>query len=492
MLKFPADRIDIVLVLLLTLAVLCLWVRQIGASFWVDETVTAFVVHHGAGDASLAVAPQVPKSAYYAVAWVADKVFGTREIAYRMPSVLFSLAMLWLVGRLAARLIDPSAAWFAVFACFGLKALNWEAADARPYAMGFCVMAAAALFLVRWLDSGRARDAAVFVLLASAIWRIHLIFWPAYGALALYAMVRLWRRETPVTWIRAAAVFGALGILLVPVLMEAIALDRSAGAHVIVDEPTVAKLLNAIQWKMMLECGAGAFAMGFAARRGGTRLKISRPEIAGMVLVGAWWLIPPVALFIFSQATGNSVFVRRYYSIALPGAALAASCLVGLFLPRLYWKRAAAVLGIGVLVWYGVKPEAWPGSDWRGASAALNALPAETPVIAVSPFIEAKAPEWRPDYPLPGFLYAHLDTYRVRQPLVLFPFRASEGEGYAARIVPQLAQARGFAIYGGDVIVRFWQGWFLAHAEFSHWSARPLGRFGDVEAVVVEAPRDAR
>jgi Dolichyl-phosphate-mannose-protein mannosyltransferase len=484
LLKLVQDRMNVALAMLLAVAVVCIWARQIAASFWVDEMVTVFVVHHGGNDPSLAVAPQVPKSSYYKVAQAADTLFGTREPVYRIPSILFSLGMLWLIARLAARLIHPQAAWFAVFACFACKALNWEAPDARPYAMGFCAMAAAALFLIRWLDSGHWWEAVAFVILGALIWRIQLIFWPVYVALVLYAIVRLERGQTPVTWARAALVFGALGILLLPVLVEALAVNRHAGAHVIVDQPTYRQLLNALQWKMMLELAGGACLIGAIARWAKER---TNPEFSAMVLAVAWWLAPPVALFVFSQATGNSVFVRRYYSIALPGAALAATCFTAYFLPKRHWKHAAIALAIGVIAWYGIEPEAWPGSNWRSAAAALNSLPSGTPVVAPSPFIEAKWPDWRPDYPLPGFLYAHLNVYPVKQRMLLFPFHTSEqAENYATGLIPALIESGRFAIYGGDSNVRFWRRWFLAHAAFSQWSARSLGSFGDVEAVLLE------
>lgn len=470
---------------MLALLVVRLWAWQIGASFWVDETVTAFVVHHGASDPSLAIAPQVPKSLYYAVARAANLLFGTREVAYRLPSILFSLATLGLVARLAARLIHPDAGWFAAMACFGLKTLNWEAADARPYAMGFLAMAAAALLLVRWLDSGRTRDAAAFVVVAALIWRIQLIFWPAYVVLALYAFTRLARGETGVTWLRAAAWFAGLGVLLVPVLVEAVALNRQAGEHVIVDEPTFGMLLRATQWKLIVECAIAAWIVARV-----TRVREAlRPPNATLVLAIAWWLIPIAALFVFSQTTGNSVFVRRYYSIALPGAALAATCAAAWSLPKHCWKTAALVLGAGALAWFGARLESWPGSDWRGATAAVNALPPGTLVVTPSPFIEARWPVWRPRYSLPGFLYAEMDAYPVTQPVLLFPFHAStEAEQFGAEVIPRFLKAGRFAIYGGDRNVRFWSGWFLAHPELAGWSSRRLGSFGDVEAAVVEAP----
>src|SRR5277367_2296066 len=138
---------------------------QLPSSFWVDEMATVFVVEHGAGDPSLKVAPQVPQSVYYSV--VRALVSARSEIEYRLPSILFMTLALWFVALLAARLIHPDAGWFAIFACFTLKGINYEAANARPYAMGMCVAAAGVYFLVRWLDAGQLRDALLFVILAA-------------------------------------------------------------------------------------------------------------------------------------------------------------------------------------------------------------------------------------------------------------------------------------------------------------------------------------
>ena len=100
------------LTFLLLLAVARLWIAPIRSSFWVDEMVTVFVVHHDA-DASLSIAPQVSKSIYYGIARAADTLFGISEEGYRIPSIAFAALALLLVARLAARLIDPHAAWFA-------------------------------------------------------------------------------------------------------------------------------------------------------------------------------------------------------------------------------------------------------------------------------------------------------------------------------------------------------------------------------------------
>src|SRR5580692_5292029 len=154
-----------------------LWLVPLPSSFWVDELVTMFVVRHP-GHASFAVAPQVPQSIYYWLPRAAQAISGTSEIAYRIPSMLAMTIALWLVARLAARLIHPRAGWFAVFAALSIRGIDYFALDARPYALGMMMAAASLYVLVRWLDSARWQDAAIFMLAAALVWRIHLIYWP--------------------------------------------------------------------------------------------------------------------------------------------------------------------------------------------------------------------------------------------------------------------------------------------------------------------------
>src|SRR5205085_2852076 len=117
-------------------------------------------------------APQAWKSIYYYLPRAAATLFGPSEIALRLPSILLMGLMLFLIARLAARLIHPQAGWFAVFACLTLRGINYEAADARPYALGMCIAAAALLFLVRWCDRLRWRDGLLFVLFAAPLSRV--------------------------------------------------------------------------------------------------------------------------------------------------------------------------------------------------------------------------------------------------------------------------------------------------------------------------------
>jgi hypothetical protein len=152
------------------------------------------------------------------------------------------------------------------------------------------------------------------------------------------------------------------------------------------------------------------------------------------------------------------------------------------------------VLGTAALIFGGQWSKLWPphhNSDWRGASRAANALalgPA-TPVLVVSPFIEAKPPVWSPDYPLPGYLYSQLDVYPVTGTPYLLPYGDSlAGTQYAETLAQStLPAAARFLIHGPAADVARWREWFTARPEFAGWRSRQLGPFLDVDVVLFDA-----
>jgi hypothetical protein len=463
------------------------------SSFWVDEMATAFVVHQGPHHPSFAVAPQVPDSIYYRLPQAAESLFGFSEISYRLPSIFLMGLALFFIARLAARLIAPEAAWFAVFACLSMRGFNDQAADARPYALGTCLAAASLLFLIRWLDSDRWWDAALFIVAAALVWRVHLLFWPFYIVLASYALVRLLRHETRNGWFPTLAIFALLGLALIPVLLDALGLFRQATAHVIVALPSFRDLRIALKFGLILICGLGAFALSRWFRW--PRLQ-TFPVPSSVALIAAWWLIQALALFAVSRVTGSSMFVSRYLYIGLPGAALAATLAASYFIPPARFKPLTLAFAAGVLLLLGQWRELWPmhhGSDWRLAAHTVDQWAASDPGIPVlcpSPFIEARPPVWQPTYALPGFLYSHLPVYPFRGKVYLLPFDDSpEAERYVTSLAEGPIPASGrFLIYGGSGSVRYWRNWFSVRPEFSTWHRERLGPFGDVVVELFERP----
>jgi hypothetical protein len=477
---------------LLALCIARLWLVPLSSSFWVDELVTAFVVKYPAHP-SFAVAPQVPQSVYYWLPRIALAISGPSEVSFRIPSMLVMAIALWLAARLAARLIHPAAGWFAVFAALSLRGVDYHAIDARPYALGMMVSAAAIFFLVRWLDTAHWRDAAALVVGAALLWRVHLLFWPFYLVLAAYAAARLLRKDTPVPWPQWIIVVTATIVSLLPQAFRAIALARNAQAHVIVPPPTLHEFEHELKWNVPLLCGVAAYLWNRRLR--GRALSLpENPDTGAWILILCWWLIHPLCIFLYSHLTGNSIYVDRYLSLMLPGVALTATACVALSMPATdaaqRWRLAAAGMAVAALVTQGHLGSAWYRhdiSDWRTAAQEVTRFSgdAAAPVVIPSPFVEAREPAWTPEYPLPGFLYAHLERYSVTGTPYLFPFDSPAGSpggvSYALQLLKNgaLLRAGKWSIYGPQRHVRDWRQWFAQRPELAGWSST-IQEFGDV------------
>jgi mannosyltransferase len=474
---------------LLALLVIRLWLMPLPSSFWLDEIASIFVAQHGSNHPSLAAAaPQAWRSWYYPAVRLWATLFGFSEVAARIPSILAMAGCLALLARLSKRLIHPDSGWFVVIACLALPGINYQAANARPYALGMCAFAAGLLFLVRWLDSDAWLDALLFVACAGSVLYIHLLFWPCCLVFVLYAAWRIALRQTPVPWYRALAVFALLGAAILPVAAQMLTLLPEARQHVIAPLPSPVQFVRSLELTLVLGCAVGAWMVARLLKWQPDPLPFSA---SAMVLIAGWWLFQPVLLFGYSWLSGDGVFVPRYLQLALPGAALMATALTARFIPSRQWKPVATVAAIGVLIFLGHWRELWPrhhNSDWRAAAQAVNNLEsanAEIPVLCPSPFVEARPPVWRPDYPLPGFLYAHLSVYPIHAPVSLLPFENSpEAEAFASTLAP----SRRFLIYGWEPQVHYWRDWFSSRAEFAGWRQRRIGPFADVDVVEFEAP----
>ena len=356
-----------------------------------DELVTVFVIRFP-GHASFAAAPQVPLSLYYGLPKLSWAMFGDSEAALRLPSIVAMAAALYFIGRLAARLIHPLAGWFAVFACLAFRNFDYFAVDARPYGLGMAVAAASVLFLVRWFDEARWVDEAVFVALAALLWRIHLFYWPFYLVYAFYALLR--RGDTKVSGRQIAVAVVALAAALLPIALIALGIARGAASHSFVPPPTLRNLFYLAHAQIVLMCLAVAWWRG--------RGKLPK----NLALLCCWWLICPVTLFAYSRLTGNGVLIMRYASLMLPGLALTITAIAATFFPSGWWKPAALATGAVALGIPRPVEQALAGARTgrlarrrrHGTQRGLKG----TPVLCISPFIEAQPPVWTPDYRTPG------------------------------------------------------------------------------------------
>jgi len=462
---------------LLSICIVRFWLMPLPSGFWIDELVTAFVLRFP-GHPSLATAPQVTESIYYWLPRFSTALFGFSEISLRIPSLLAMGVTLYLVARLAARLIHPDATWFAVFACLSLHGIDYFAVDARPYSLGIALATASLWFLVRWLDRASWLDECAFLICAALLWRVHLVYWPFYSVYLIYAATRL----TAVPFRQMAVAAIALPVSLIPVALRAAAIAREASSHAFNPPPGWRTFEHLLHWNLILICGASAWVLAFIFRWGRPTRTPARPET---FLVLAWWLCVPVSLFLYSWITGNGVYIARYLSLMLPGVALTATALAAMRLPDRCWMPAAWAVALVALIWMGQWNILWPpheNSGWRAAAAAERRISANgTLVILPSPFVEARPPVWNPGYALPGFLYANLPFYPLKGKFRLFPFdKSPEAQPYAASLLnSELIPSDRFLIYGPAGGVRYWVNWYAARPELAGWRHR-IAEFGDV------------
>lgn len=458
--------------LLLAICVVRLWLMFLTGSFWTDETGTVFVVRFP-GDPSFAAAPQVPASIYYFLPHLADRLFGHSEISWRIPSLLLMAIAFFFIARLAARLIHPGAAWFAVFVSFAITDLNYYAVDARPYALGICVSAAAVFLLIRWLDTARWLPALLFLLFAAMLWRVQLVFWAFYPLFVIYTILRLAGRTTKVGWLRATLIYCLLGIALLPVAFLALRILQTAKSHIIQPIPSLRAIAHSVAWRPVAVFTVVTWIAALCFKW--TRQKFASSENAALILL--WWLWMPLCLWGYSVATGTVLFIPRYFSLALPGAALASTAAAALFIPPARWKQVSTALAVLVLLLVGNWRVPFPHhspDNWKDAAAAEHLLvrDSETPVLVVSPFIEARPPVWSLDYHLPGFLYAPLYVYPLAGDVRLLPFAITpDAEPSLVTLLRQtLVPHQRFLIYGGGLAARRWVVWFARKAELAGWN----------------------
>ncbi len=408
-------------------AALRLWVAPMTASLWLDETLTFWSVCKGIG-------PSISRSQFWPgqnllytlIAAAAVRVGGQSEIALRLPSLFAALGTTWLLFRLGTRLFDRETGVLALVVFASLQEMSKTAANARPYALGLLVVVGSMLQLVRWLDTGRMRNMLGYAGLAAAILYFHYLFAPLYLVHAAYALHRV-RSGAPVRRYKLIVAAVSIGVLISPLIVNAILVSRGSSRLVFLPTPDFGELVSSI---MPAALGAGIFAgllLGYILCR---RISVSpQPAMASdtAVLLLSWLLIPIVTLFVFSRLTDFKLFVEKYYLPSILGLALLVAWGIRTLLPekvRVYVSFCVVLAGIASFgshhLW--VNPHL---EDWRAAAQAVRAanLGDKTPVLVRPGLIESAKVTWDFDIDPDSPLLCPLSKYPIPGRIVLIPVR---------------------------------------------------------------------
>jgi len=474
-----------------TVSVGLLWILPLWSSLWLDETITYWVVRDGLPALfrrSLFYNAQSP--AYFVTAWAAVAVGGAKEWVLRIPSILAAAASTVLVYRLGLRFGDWEMGALAAV-CF---ASYWLVADAaitaRGYAVGLLVLIGAVLALDRWIDRRRPMDWAMYVILSVLTVYIQPLFAIMFVVHVVQAADRARRGTATIGWSSAAVTAGAIGLLLVPLVVA---------------------LPPVWQRRMWMSAASGAAFRGW----GDIRFALAPLAIvacvallerrlpahylrmpAPLVLLLCWAAVPVLVVMAAARWMSPTVLVSRYFLSAAPAIALIMAWAIRGFrnsrirLVLVTMVACLAVIGMGV----GVERR----EDWRGALHAAAAATSgnSAPVLVGAGFIESARLRLPLDLEEASYLVSPVAFYRVPGPAIPLPYDLGEhGAAYLRQVSMILAKGDGPFVLVDDTHRFFgrqfvgFRDWLEHEFEPMGFSSRPVGRFGTISVVVFERTR---
>src|SRR4051794_7559582 len=156
-------------------------------SYWLDEVATVNILHKGFGDMISAVGSgESTPPAYYVVAWLWAKLFGTGEVGLRSLSAVFGTLTIPLAFVLGRELVGRRSGLIAAALCAFNPLLIWYSQEARSYALMILLTGLSLLAFLRALEDGAPRRYVIWALLSVVAVATHYYAGFLVGAEALW------------------------------------------------------------------------------------------------------------------------------------------------------------------------------------------------------------------------------------------------------------------------------------------------------------------
>lgn len=411
------------LAVLVAIATLLFLIRApFTASFWLDETITAWVVSGSLHSAwTRAVDFQGQSPLYYSLVWVVRQFFGEEEVVLRGLSIVCGGLALVVTAHIARKLsADRALPLIVVALLIGSDGFQDAVLSARPYALAM-LCASTSLFVLLSLREGYApQKAAALSASLVATFYAHYLF-IVIGL--VHALVVLRDRQL----VRRLVPWGMLTVIaFVPGIFQLLSLSHRAAALSFAPVPVISV-------ESLSELPAACFAWTCAVLPVMVPLVAVVSCIVALVLAVIWdgrirlgsavrahirvllpyILIPPPLFLVISYLSPGTLFVARYWSWSLVPLAL----FLGLLVCSVAGERARriALVTTVMFVILRVLSQERVLEEWRGAAEQARA--SGNRVVLFSGLIEAEGE------PLVGvgeysqYLRAPLLVYGVRQPI---------------------------------------------------------------------------
>jgi hypothetical protein len=395
------------------------------ASFWLDETLTVWVVQGSITsliDRVITFQGQSPL--YYMLVWVSAQLFGVHEYSIRLPSLLALIGCGVMVYSIGKRLIQSEAALLAIPLFFSLAPIL-RSLSARPYAL-------ALLFFLLAVDRALAyRDAPVagsqgtralvaMVIAVIAMYYTHYLF--IFGALVPLAYVarRAYREHRTL----AALLCAASIVLAIPGVIQLSTLFARRETLYFAPHPDVVTIVKLYLPPSVTVSSIAALLISWIlAKRPSFKKAPSNRR-----MLYAWYLLPPLPFLVHGYIASGSLVHDRYFLWYLVPLVL----LVADLIMRIIDEKTR-FMAMGVLMFLlavGESERTWGIEGWREAAQIVQSSE-QREVLLVSGLIESAQRDWLDSGERAAYLRAPLTIYGVTKTITHLPLFADTPETIA-------------------------------------------------------------
>ena len=402
-------------------ACLSTWTLALRAPLWLDETLAYWQVSGGLAKVWSRSALMPSSIGYLYTLCLVRAIFGSSEIALKLPSFFALLAAVYFLFRSARELFVRETAFLAAIFFAIQYNVVFAATDARPYAFALLATTLAIFAFVRWMSQRQMRQAVWFGAAAAGILYFHYLFGSILPAFAIYYLVARFR-SIKEDLRQLAAIAGTFGVLVIPLIVRVLSLYHTRETHIVqAMRHPVLLALNTLAPMQLLIGFVAAATVGALLRKIRIPARDSWPTVLVPFLLG---LIPAAVLCILSAATPMNLIQPRYFVVVAPGSALIWAWLTSCIDSRIVRQIFCAGLVIVTVFEVYKSPDSRRHEiNFKQAHAFVNTNVAAdgAPVLVFSAFIES-------DYePLPttpnseNALLSQIDYYPINPPWVFLP-----------------------------------------------------------------------
>ena len=420
-LGWTADYSERLLWLIFAALVTYLWLFELDQSFWLDETLTWWVVSGTFTETvQRAVDFQGQSPFYYLILWMVIQAAGADEPVLRLLSVAAMLGSCWMICAIGRDLFSKEAGLAAAIIFCTVNPVVDAAVYARPYALAMFFALSATRFLLKWLSSDRNSHLILYIASSTAALYAHYLFVQFFliHVLCIAFSPGLGSRKI----VRFIGALWGIFILLTPAMRQILSLYQRRQELSFAPIPSWEDLGLALCVPHIL--------LPLLVGIGFSKVCLPRQPVESRVTsaegfpwwVTAWFLLPPMLFFFYSRISAQSLFSPRYYICFAPGLALFGAWLSERVRPRATHAVALVVFGVFAVQVHQISPKLI-SEDWKNAAVYAQEFGQyrEMPLLYFSGIVEARNTAALSDPLKQSYFLAPLKYYRFPGKPVILP-----------------------------------------------------------------------